>query len=256
MQEEKVTADNYDEETFEPIGSTAESVEPEFVQKDVEDADEPTEDSAEADQAKVDPEEKSIAHFQRVAQEKHDLAMQKDQALREKDAEVKALSEKIAEIEKRFQPKQEELLPPKPPESDDPLDEIRYLKEVREYDRKVDEQRWKVVENERQALKAQKEKQEHRRSYMGAFMDAGASADEAAKAYDFGFSEVSADPGMLLQFMRWYNGQRSQQTKQTNTINAPLPAGVSGGEEEKVIDPNEAFNSQMEKYASRRGSWV
>lgn len=255
MQEEQVTADNYDEETFEPIGSTHSQVEPEYQRETAEGE---TEESVNTDQPEVKPEDKSVAHFQRVAQEKHDLAMQKEQLLKEKDAELQKLSQRLNEIEQKFQPKQveEELKPPQPPDPDEPLDEIRYLKELREYDNKVNEKRWSIVEAERQQIKQQREMQEHRRGYLSQFMNVGANADEASKVYDFGFSEVSTNPELMLKFYRFVNSGKSQPTNKTNSINAPLPAGVVAGESEnQSFDPNRAFNEDMEKRASR-GRWL
>lgn len=243
----EITVDNYDEETYETDESTTEFVEPEF-QTQSEDETETAKE--EAVQPEIPKEDKSIAHFQRVAQEKHDLAV-KIQA--EKDAEIKMLKEQLMNNTVKPKVEEEVLQYPKEADPEDTLDQLRFARELAIYTQKsmskenaLLKSQMDEINAERQEIRKQNEIKEYRRSMLNSFVEAGADIDKAAKVYDFGFSNVSSDPKNLIAYYDFIHGHKSP-AKTTNTITTgPLPVGV-GATEEEVIDPNKQLYNEMER---------
>lgn len=248
----ELTPENYDQETFE-LPNPMETVEKEFQTQSEEEVSTPV------DQPKSEKvEDKSVAHFQRIAQEKHDLAMQKENLLREKDAEIQAINAKLADFEKRLQPQKEnELLPPKPADPSDPMDRLRYAEELAEYNNKVYFKEINELKAEREQRKQLEEMQELRRGQLSQFMSVGMSAEKAGKVYNFAISPESTNPTNLEAYYDWYTNKAKSPTATTNKFeNSPLPAGVSAGEtENQTIDPHVRFNQEMEKN-SPRSKWL
>lgn len=241
MTDKEITVDNYDEETYEVVGSTPEVVEPEFQEQNEE-----SEETTEVVEPEEPQEDKSVAHFQRVAQEKHDLAM-KIQA--EKDAEIQALKEQLANnTPKQEVAKEEAPQYPRPADPEDTLDQLRFARELAEYTQKTFDMKSKLYDEKLNEINAEREQAKRERIFkqersarIGEFVTNGMSVDKAAKVYEFGYSQASIDPKNLEAYYDLVMNKKTPTAHKTNTLNnAPLPVGV-GETETESSDPHEQF---------------
>jgi len=255
-----VNEENFNDLTFETKDLNAPSdLEQEFqTQTD----DEPAETTVvEPDPEVVEPEvsseDKSIAHFQRVAQKKDDLLKQQDLELQTFRTRLEAI-ETSQNANKPPEPQRETLQYPREPIPDDDQDTLRFLREKDAYRDKVSthesaqvKAKLDQIDAERVEASQQKEWQNHRNTTLGQYMEAGMSADKAMKVFNFGYSDASTN---ALNLEKYFDTVHSQPTPQAKPkLNAgPNPAGAGGAEEVVSDDADSQFNEQQEVGASKR----
>lgn len=177
--------------------------------------------------------------------------------------EADRLKKEIEDIKSRLNPvKQEEpLVPPVPPRSDDPIEEIRYAREYAEYTNKMNEQRFgkidsyfQQVEQERLQHKQQEEIAKQRAWQVSQFIQAGLSPEEANQAL-VDFSQAADTPDKyfkdLAEFYRFKNGQqpKSKVEQRANRKNELPPLSVETSESEtQKVDPNDKFFTDMQGF--------
>lgn len=161
-------------------------------------------------------------------------------------------------------PKQEEpLVRPQKPNSDDPLDMLKYSQELAEYQEKVMEQKFKSVDSyfqnieaERQ-MRTQQEQAAQQKAWMvGQMTKAGLSPEEAGMALA-DFTKDADNPDQyfkdLADFWRHRKGQktdpRAQNMEKRATRQQGLPPlGVATSENEpQNVNPDDAFFNSLKQ---------
>ena len=251
-----VSEENFNDLTFEPKDLNAPSdLEQEFqTQNDEPEETTVVEPDPEVVEPEVSSEDKSIAHFQRVAQKKDDLLKQQDLELQT----FKTRLEAIENANKPPEPKKETLQYPREPIPDDDQDMLRFLREKDAYRDKVSmhesaqvKAKLDQIDAERVEANQQKEWQNHRNTTLGQYMEAGMSADKAMKVFNFGYSDASTNALNLEKYFDTVHGQPTPRAKPK--LNAgPNPAGAGGAEEVVSDDADSQFDNQQEVGASKR----
>lgn len=180
--------------------------------------------------------------------------------------EAEKLRQEIDSIKGQLNPpkKEEPLVPPTPPRSDDPIEEIRYAREYAEYTNKMNELRFgkmdayfQTIEQERQATRQQQEVTRQRAWQVSQLAQAGLSPEEANQALT-DFSQAADTPDKyfkdLAEFWKFKNGL-SKPSKVEQRANRKVelpPLGVENSESEtQKVDPNDVFYQDMQGFIKR-----
>jgi hypothetical protein len=181
--------------------------------------------------------------------------------------EAERLKQEIESIKGQLNPpkKDEPLVPPTPPRSDDPVEEIRYAREYAEYVNKVNEQRYgkmdayfQTIEAERQAHKQQELIAQQRAWQVSQLAQSGLSPEEANQALaDFSRDAETPDKYFkdLAEFWKFRNGQQSKPSKIEQRANRKYELPPLGAETSELgtqqVDPNDAFYNDMQGFIKR-----
>lgn len=200
------------------------------------------------------------------------------------DKEVTPLKAKLQELEQRLQekdskvnefetfmntiknpPKKEEpLVEPNPPSSDDPIEQIDYLKKLSVYNKKlVEQQRAEfnqfkgVIDQERQAKEKALAEAQYKTFVAGKLQEHGKlKPEEALEAINlFGKAQSNADEyfGDLAEFYK-FKKEKGLKTKiKSEQPDQPLPPGIESGTNIPTPDETQEFMGKMGRSDT---SWV
>lgn len=235
--------DTFNEEVFEPIESTEEITEPVVEEEIVEEVGntevESTEEITEPTQiAEPTEEEKSVAHFQKIAQKK-------DDDLKAEIEQRSQLEARLAELENSLKPKEEPLTPPIPPTDPDDIDaKIEYSIKFAEYNNKLFQKNNEFIQAEQNARTMETQMLEDKRQWLGGFAEKGATPEEAEYAYNFLSSDASKNIDKLLEFSRsQMNGGVKPKVVTKPKLNTPPP--LVTGQTNNELSPDDAFNESL-----------
>lgn len=198
------------------------------------------------------------------------------------DKEVTPLKAKLQELEQRLQekdskvsefetfmnnlknpPKKEEpLVEPTPPSSDDPLEQIDYLKKLSVYNKGIVEQQRNefsqfkgVIENERKAKEKAQADAQYKAFVLGKLQEVGRlKPEEALEAVNvFSKAQTNADEyfGDLAEFYKFKKDKGLKQKIKSEQPNAPLPPGISSGTNVPTEDETKAFMGNIGRSDTR-----
>ncbi len=192
------------------------------------------------------------------------------ETLNQKLQEYSAKLEKVSEFENVIEAiknpvkKPEPLVEPNPPSSDDPLEQIDYLKKLSTYNKKiVDMQRDEFnqfkgsIEKERQAqLESQKAAQY--KAYVAGKLQSvgGLKPEEALEAINI-YSKAQSNEDEyfkdLSEFFKYKKNKGLTTKTKTEQPNQPLPPGINSGTNVSTPDETQEF---MGKMGRSDNSWV
>lgn len=177
--------------------------------------------------------------------------------------------EKVSEFENVIktlnQPKPPEpIVEPQPPSTDDPIEQMEYLKKVANYNKKIVEmQRDEFnkfrgeIEKERQAqIEAQKQAQY--KAYVAGKLQTvgGLKPEEALEAINI-YSKAQANEDEyykdLSEFFKYKKNKGLTQKTKTEQPNLPLPPGINSGTNVSTPDETQEFMGSIGK---KDNSWV
>jgi len=181
--------------------------------------------------------------------------------------EAERLKQEIETIKTQLNPpkKDEPLIPPMPPRSDDPVEEIRYAREKADYMEKLFAQQvqktdayFQTIEAERQARKQQEQIAQQRAWQVSQLAQAGLSPEEANQALA-DFSQAADTPDKyfkdLAEFWKFKNGQQSKPSKIEQRANRKYELPPLGAETSETgtqqVDPNDAFYNDMQGFIKK-----
>lgn len=181
--------------------------------------------------------------------------------------EAERLKQEIESIKGQLNPpkKDEPLIPPTPPRSDDPIEEIRYAREKAEYMEKLFNQQvqktdafFQTIESERQARQQQEQIAQQRAWQVSQLAQSGLSPEEANQALA-DFSRDAETPEKyfkdLAEFWKFRNGQQPKPSKIEQRANRKYELPPLGAETSELgtqqVDPNDAFYNDMQGFIKR-----
>jgi len=242
--ENGITDENYNEATFELI----EVETPEIPVSELQEP-EKTVETTETPEPVVTPEDKNLQtegyrNLQRIAEQRKVETYKEQQARIRAELRAEEAERKLQEFTK---PKEEVLEPPKPPQDPtDPTQVIQYLQEKVEYQDKVLGKVTSTVQNEQQMRQAIQEGQAHKQHWLGEIVKAGASIEDANKAYEsFIKQETVTGENLYTLYLIKEGKYQPAPVKKKVIENAPTPPGITGSENEPLKTPDDEFNSQL-----------
>lgn len=187
------------------------------------------------------------------------------------DKEVNPLKAKVQELEQRLQEKdskvsefetfmnaiknppikEEPLIEPQEPTSDDPVEQLDYLKKLASYNKKlVIKQKSEFETFRAQAEKERQEKEEAQKAAQykafvaGKFQEKGLKPEEALEAINM-YAKVQSNPdeyfGDLVELYK-FKKEKNLKTKNKNEQpDIPLPPGIKGGTNVPTEDEAKLF---------------
>lgn len=195
-------------------------------------------------------------------------ADKRDKELRAEREQREQLQREIEAIKGQLNPKKEPevLVPPTPPRSDDPVEEIRYAREYAEYVAKANEQKFGKYDAYFQQLEAEKQQRvqqeqlaQQRAWQVSQLAQSGLSPEEANQALA-DFSRDAETPEQyfkdLAEFWKFRKGYKenpktSKIEQRANRQNGLPPLGTTPSEIESASDPNDQFFGDMQGFIKR-----
>lgn len=193
-------------------------------------------------------------------------ADKREKEAREAKEKAEALQREIEKLKGQSTPvKEEPLVRPQKPNSDDPLDLLKYNQELAEYQEKMIEKKFSSIDSYFQSLEAERQNRIQREQeaqqkawYIGQMVRAGLSPEEANRALaKFGKAADTPEEyfNQLAAFFRFTENQPDPKAqvmdKRASRQQGVAPLGVIASETEpQNDDPSDAFFrdiKQMEK---------
>ena len=225
---------------------------PEDTQLSVDYLEDTQEETVEAEaqpETSPEPEEKPDSYWQ----SQHDLL--RNQAEQDKNA----LRQEIDSLKTQLPPppKEEPLVAPIPPTTDDPNDMLVYLKDKSDFDSKVLDKRFETQEKYFQTLEAERQQRVQadqanaQKTYvLGKLQTAGGlTPEESIKALEFSASASTDEDGYYKKLGDFFKHSQGQSTKPIPTskkeTSAPLAIETGEAQTQKVEEGDEFFGDMQ-----------
>jgi hypothetical protein len=207
---------------------------------------------------KVEPEKAEPKQDPSTYQYWQSQADKREKEAREAKERAEALQREIEQIKNQSTPvKEEPLVKPQAPTTDDPLDWITYNNKLMEYQEKLINQKFTSIdsyfqnlESERQTRAQQEQEAQQKAWYVGQMVRAGLNPDEASQALA-DFSKAADTPEQyfkdLAEFYRFKKGRHvdpkaQSMDKRVSRGQGIAPLGViPSNTEPQNDDPSDAF---------------
>lgn len=179
-----------------------------------------------------------------------------EQRLQEKDSKVSEF-ETFMNTVKNPPVKEEPLVEPQAPASDDPIEQIEYLKKLSVYNKTlVSKQKSEFdtlrsqIERDRQEKEEAQKAAQYKAFVAGKFQEKGLKPEEALEAINM-YAKVQSNPdeyfGDLVELYKFKKEKGFKSKNKTEQPDAPLPPGISSGTNVPTKSEAEEFMGSLNR---------